>query len=68
LAEQVPQKLAKTDFEQEVTEVTKKREVVQKYDQVGLSSKNARGLANRNTSSEIFAISLFRNLSLRPPV
>jgi hypothetical protein len=28
LAEQVPQKVAKTDFEQEVTEVTKKREVV----------------------------------------
>jgi hypothetical protein len=28
LAEQAPQKVAKRDFEQEVTEVTKKREVV----------------------------------------
>jgi hypothetical protein len=28
LAEQAPQKIAKTDFEQEVTEVTKKGEVV----------------------------------------
>jgi len=45
LAQQVPQKVAKTDFEQEFTEVTKKREVVQKYDQVGLSSKNARGIS-----------------------